>query len=129
MLEKAILPLPVSKIQMVIKCPNGYQTCVRREKSNRDDDAMEASLFDVQVLVKESRRAENVPFICMTSQYNGQTILGHVEIHELKSEFCQNLCLEKESGGRRPFDDRGSRFPRLVWRTAIRAPVCYFTRK
>ncbi|KAL6547722.1 hypothetical protein OROHE_009427 [Orobanche hederae] len=102
--------------------------CVKREKSNRDDDATEASLFDVQVLVKANCRAENVPFVCLTRQSNGQAILGHpVEIHVLKSEFCENLCPEKESSGRKPLDDGGSRFPRLVWRTARRTPVCYAT--
>ncbi|KAL6536353.1 hypothetical protein OROGR_012925 [Orobanche gracilis] len=108
---------------------NRLSACVKRENSNRDDDASEASLlFDVPVLVKASCRAENVPFVCLTSQSNGQAILGHpVEIHELKSEFCENLCPEKESGGHKPLDDGRSRFPRLVWRTARRTPVCYVT--
>ncbi|KAL6578685.1 hypothetical protein OROMI_008901 [Orobanche minor] len=100
----------------------------RKRRTGTDDDATEASLFDVQVLVKANCRAENVPFVCLTRQSNGQAILGHpVEIHELKREFCENLCPEKERGGRKPLDDGGSRFPRIVWRTARRTPVCYAT--
>ncbi|KAL6530850.1 hypothetical protein OROGR_014710 [Orobanche gracilis] len=107
---------------------NRLSACVKRENSNRDDATEASLLFDVQVLVKASCRAENVPFVCLTSQSNGQAILGHpVEIHELKSEFCENLYPEKESGRHKPLDDGGSRFPRLVWRTARRTPVCYVT--
>ncbi|KAI3453870.1 hypothetical protein Pfo_010533 [Paulownia fortunei] len=88
---------------------------------------METALVDVHLTVKASYRAENVPFVCLTSKLNGKAILGYpLEIGEL-SDSCETLLPRKESVARKLFDDEGSRFHQLVWRTSKRTPVCYVT--
>ncbi|KAL3645778.1 hypothetical protein CASFOL_010958 [Castilleja foliolosa] len=92
------------------------------ESQLSEDDAIETELFDVKVMVKTSYRAENVPYVCLTSQLNGQAILGYpVATQALKSDDCETLRHKKESGARKLL------FPPLVWKTAKRTPVCYLT--
>lgn len=87
------------------------------EAGNRG--AMGMILVDVHLTVEASNRAENIPFVCLTSQLTGQAILGYpLEVAELSKNF-ETMLPRKENVP--------SRFQRLVWRTSRRTPVCYVT--
>ncbi|PIN20132.1 hypothetical protein CDL12_07189 [Handroanthus impetiginosus] len=87
----------------------------------------ETALVDVHLTVKANCRAENVPFVSLTSKYNGKAILGYpLEIREL-GDGSETLHSSEESVARKLFDEEGSGFHRLVWRTSKRTPVCYVT--
>lgn len=81
----------------------------------------ETSLVDVNLTVKANHRAENVPFVCLTSKFmNGKAVLGYpLQIGELSSDDSE--CGEL-------LDGQGRRFRQLVWRTSRRTPVCYVTK-
>ncbi|KAK4422476.1 hypothetical protein Salat_1830100 [Sesamum alatum] len=90
-------------------------------------DVRETALVDVNLTVKASYRAENVPFVCLTSKLNGKAILGYpLEIGEL-GDGSESLLPRKEGGACKLFDDDGSRLHKLVWKTSKRSPVCYIT--
>ncbi|KAL0447709.1 UNVERIFIED_CONTAM: hypothetical protein Slati_1898800 [Sesamum latifolium] len=90
-------------------------------------DVRETALVDVNLTVKASYRAENVPFVCLTSKLNGKAILGYpLEIGEL-GHASESLLPRKERGACKLFDDDGSKLPQLVWKTSKRTPVCYIT--
>ncbi|KAL2234622.1 UNVERIFIED_CONTAM: hypothetical protein Sindi_1194400, partial [Sesamum indicum] len=90
-------------------------------------DVRETALVDVTLTVKASYRAENVPFVCLTSKLNGKAILGYpLEIGEL-GDASESLLPRKERGACKLFDDDGSKLHLLVWKTSKRTPVCYIT--
>ncbi|KAL0407997.1 UNVERIFIED_CONTAM: hypothetical protein Sradi_1734100 [Sesamum radiatum] len=90
-------------------------------------DVRETALVDVNLTVKASYRAENVPFVCLTSKLNGKAILGYpLEIGEL-GHASESLLPRMERGACKLFDDKGSKLPQLVWKTSKRTPVCYIT--
>ncbi|KAL0297485.1 UNVERIFIED_CONTAM: hypothetical protein Sradi_6800600 [Sesamum radiatum] len=90
-------------------------------------DVRETALVDVNLTVKASYRAENVPFVCLTSKLNGKAILGYpLEIGEL-GHASESLLPRKERGACKLFHDGGSKLHLLVWKTSKRTPVCYIT--
>lgn len=90
-------------------------------------DVMETALVDVHLTVKASHRAENVPFVCLTSESYGTAILGYpLEVGEIR-DGSETWLPTKEIVARKLFGDKGSRFHQLVWRTSKRTPVCYVT--
>ncbi|KAG8382078.1 hypothetical protein BUALT_Bualt05G0039100 [Buddleja alternifolia] len=78
---------------------------------------LETTLFDVELTAKASCRSENVPFVCLTSKFNGKAILGYpLEVGVINgSSKTRNESVE------------GKQFDQLVWKTSKRTPVCYVT--
>lgn len=88
---------------------------------------MEIVLVDVQLTVDASPRAENVPFVSLSSGAYGIAIIGYpLDVGEIR-DGSETLPLSKESVPCKLFGDQGSSFNQLVWKRSRRTPVCYVT--
>lgn len=77
-----------------------------------DQDVMEIVLVDVHLSVNASPRAENAPFVSLTSEAYGIAVIGHpLDVGEIREESATCKL----------------RLDQLVWRTSKRSPVCYVT--